>query len=559
MLKRTLDLPARWAAMVTRSTGDHTVVAEGGTVEGQDADDVLFARMSPIDLDFEEEGLITRDRFSCRADVHLQVGLIADRGEMLSFIKTILGSHRVAQNAAITNHLKPAVRSALMTLAKEHDANELVNADQSAVLSAALSEAIKGACFEAGLRLEGTPTVQVDSKTLRQIQQSEEEALRHRREHSANRQLQTALERAQSDHAEHLTSLLGRLGELAQSSPEVELPELIRTFPEQQRGELYTALFATETPGDHTRWIVVAAGDELLFFDPQSLDGPARRVTIDGPIGGVRSIQVTTGADGRPALLLGAATGVYRLPIDGTSPDITLSVPYPPAVKYGFNAAVGVGDRVFASHSELGLCEWNMGDPEAVRYRFQSMTGRAASVRHVQFFEANLYCSVDDRVIGWPADDTAEMPSHVYTGSSSAVTALCATSYGVYAGNSDGDILLWTANRETEPECLYSGYHRAAESLWVVHTGGIPRIIFADTSPRLRACVLGDSFTCEYEAGGQTLRRVEVAPDLMAVTNELRDRLICFKPGQPDRPWATVQVSALCRRSIQDVCLVPLT
>ena len=73
---------------------------------------------------------------------------------------------------------------------------------------------------------------------------------------------------------------------------------------------------------------------------------------------------------------------------------------------------------------------------------------------------------------------------------------------------------------------------------------------------RVQATVLGDNFRCEYEAGGQTLRRVEVAPDLLVATTDLRDRLICWDPSKPDEPQCVLPVSRLCGHSIQDICLV---
>ncbi|MHC4697024.1 MAG: SPFH domain-containing protein, partial [Planctomycetota bacterium] len=566
LLTRSLNLPAKWAALVTRKTGDHAVVAEGGTVESADADEVMFARVSPIDLAIEEADIITRDRFSCRANVRLRVCLIPERGELLSFVQRVLGSHRVVQDSGIVRHLQPAVRTGLAKFAGEHDAAALVDAGRREALSAALGEAVKASCFEAGLRLEGAPTVEVDSRTLRQVQQAQQETARQRAEHEAARQLRAALRQAQTEHVDHLAALLTRLADLAEASPEVELPELIRTFTEQQRGELYGALFALDTPGEQTRWIVVAAGDELMFFDTGRLDSPDRRLKIAGPVGAVRSIQcawsavratVTQGGPqgGPHALLLGATTGVYRLPIDRSEPDLTLEVPGPPEVRGGFNAAAGVGDRVFASHSELGLCEWDVSEPNAVRYRFESMTRQAKAVRHVQFFNGDLLCSIDDRIIRWPADEATDKPTHVYTGISATITALCVTAKGVFAGNSDGDVLHWPTGRDSDPERLHMGSRRAAESLWLLATNGVRRLVFADTSPRVRAQVLGDNFACEYEAGGQTLRRVEVAPDLIVATNDLRDRLICWTPGKPDRPTTTIGVSSLCGRSIQDVCL----
>jgi hypothetical protein len=127
----------------------------------------------------------------------------------------------------------------------------------------------------------------------------------------------------------------------------------------------------------------------------------------------------------------------------------------------------------------------------------------------------------------------------------------------VYSGNSHGDILHWPHGRVDEPELVHRGPHRAAESLWLLDAGGIKRLVFTDTSLQVHARVIGDSFVCAYEAGGQTLRRVEVAPDLIAATTDIRDRIICWSPGVPGKPSGTIPVSRLTGHSVQDVCLVP--
>ena len=87
--------------------------------------------------------------------------------------------------------------------------------------------------------------------------------------------------------------------------------------------------------------------------------------------------------------------------------------------------------------------------------------------------------------------------------------------------------------------------------------GGLKRLFYTDTSVAVFARVLGDTFTCRYEAAGQTLRRVEVAPDVIVATNEIRDRLVFWRPSRPDTPLAVVAVSPLTGHSIQDVTLVP--
>ena len=556
LLKRSLDLPAAWAALVTRATGDHSLVRAGGKVESADADDLFFVRVSPLEVTIEEDHIPTRDQYQGRAEVRLQVSVIPEAGELTSFRKAILGSRRVVKTEDVERYLQPTIRTALSEFAADFEVKDLMDASKAAVASGALVEALKGPCFAAGLATADQPQVRFESATFREVQQTQQEAARRRAEHEATRDLQEALEQAQGWHLDHLSKLLAQLKEKAADSPDADLPELLRTFSEHQRGELYEALFAAETPVSKTQWIVVAAGEELLFFDPQRLEAPTRRVTIVGEVGPVRSVQTGRDAGGQALLLLGGATGVYQVRIDGTEPELTLSVPGAPSVRGGFNAAAMIGDRVFASHSELGLCEWNAGEPAQARTRFESMTRDAKTVRGVLFSNGALYCTIDDRIINWPADETSDRPAHIYTGSTATITSLCATPDGLLAGNSTGDVLFWAAGKETDPEMLHRGTNRAAESVWMVTTHGVRRVLYADTSPSIHARVLGDSFTCQYEAGGQTLRRVEVAPDLLAATNDLRDRLLLWSTGDPAKPRATVQVSRLCGRSVQDVCLV---
>ncbi len=556
MLKRSLDLPASWAALVARTSGDHQVVRPGGSVDEDDARSVMFIRVTPVALRYEESDLISRDGFTCRAEAHVWLSVISDRGELLSFQKNLLGSRRVAQADGLAAYLQPSIRAALAQFSAEHDAAALVDARTGESFSNALADALEPACFAAGLILERRPTGRFESSSLRQLQQVHQSAAARRAEHEAARQLDEALQKARSEHVDQLASLLSRLNELAAASPDVKLPDLLRTFSEHQRSQLYEALFATEEPATRTRWVVAAAAEELFFFDTAALDAPSRRLKIDGLAGHARSVQCATFPDGRSVLLVGAATGIYLWPLDRSSPETTYLVADAPPVRGGFNAAVLAGDRLVATHSELGIFEWTISEPNSGRPRLESMTLAAKAVRDVEFLDGKLYCSINDRVIRWSADDASDRPTRIYTGSESTITALTPSSEGLFAGNSNGDILHWPDTTDSEPEMFHRGQKRAAESIWVLSAHGVRRLVFTDTSHRVQTRVLGDTFSCQYEAGGQTLRRVEVAPDLLVATTELRDRLVCWKPGNPKRPFASIALSSLTGRSIQDFCLV---
>lgn len=557
LLKRSIELPPQWAALVRDTTGDHRLIRPGGTVEGRDVREVLFARTTPVEVEIVRDGVISKDRFQCRAEVVLRVALMPDRSELLSFQTSVLGSERFATAATLRTHIESSVRAALTAFADDHDAGSLVDGDLAAEASSAVRKALEPAMFSAGLTLEAAPRLRFVSAGLADVRHTREASIRSKHEHRARREVQQAIERSQAEHLDHVGGLLSRLNALAADSPELELVDLIKTFPQAQRGELYEALLPDKPLGSSTRWLVVAAGDELLFYDPSSLDRPARRFTLAGCAGSVRSVRwVQDGSDGG-ALLIGASQGIYRMPISAVEPDLTLAVPVAPNVRGGFNSAIMVGSRVYGSHSELGLWVWDTAGPATGRALFESMTRDAKAVRGVCSFAGHLYCGIDDRVIRWPVDGDDDRPELFFAGSPARISAICPSSLGLFAGNSEGDILRWSDDRPGEPERIHGGSHRPAESVALVSSGGIHRLFFADTSIYAHARVPGDSFTCRYEAGGQTLRRLNVADDLIVATTDLRDRLLCWAPNRPERTIAQVGVSALTQRTVQDVCLVP--
>ncbi len=553
LLTRSLDLPGVWAALVKRDTGDYGVVPSGARVNGSDAEDVLFVRTTPVEVALTETGLRSRDHFECVAEVRAGVCVVPQRSELISFHKRILGSHRVAKDETIARYLQPAAREALARFAAENDAEALVDSSRAGA-AGVVRQALEAACFAAGLALESAPVVRFTSEGVTQVQRTAAESARRRAEHEVARELHESVRQSQAEHLDHLSSLLARLQELSRTSPGIELPELIRTFSERERGQLYEALFASETPRARTQWIVVAAAEELLYFDPRQLTSPVRRLRVDGAAGPVRSVRSVRQADGTQVLLLGAARGVYRLPLLSEGPDLTWLVANAPPVRGGFNAAVLVDDRLIATHSELGLHEWVPGKPDRSNPLFAAQTRNARAVRDVEYFAGDLYCSIDDRVIRWPATERAEQPAAEYH-ASDTVTAVCPAAQGLFVGTSDGDVLFW-ADAAGEPRVLHRGAKRAVESLHVVHTHGVRRLLFTDTTPHVHARVLDDSFACRYEAGGQTLRRVEAAEDVLVAINELRDRLICWSPGKPDKPQAVIPIAAMTGHSVQDICLV---
>jgi len=570
-LSRRIHLPQGVAALVTRKTGDHRVCRAGGDLDGDEAAEVLFVRTTPVDLSWVEERVDSADQFLATVQVEQRVSIAAERGELLSFRKQIMGSDRAANRGAIIRLLRPVVREALNREAQRRTMEVLTEGADAAALAAALTDAQAGVCFAAGLMLDGPPRVSFDSPVYRQVRASQEQAARQREEHSSRRGLEQALETAQRDHLAHLEAVLGKLRSLADQSPQTGLSDLIRTFGESERGEIYEALFASRAESRATQWIVVAAGTELLFYDPTTGQGPERTIALGGRIGPLRSVQWARDAEGKLHLLVGAARGVYDVSLDVQCEPTAFAIPQAAEVKGGVNSAALVGQHLLATHSEVGLLRWARRSPDDPVRLLENLTRNAQAVRNVCFCEGRIYCSVDQTVLAMnenpaPAGDAAAGPSiqgnvRVFAGSNSLITAVCPVADGLYAGNAEGEVLHWPAGeKETSPapQRLHVGNGRAAESLHLLAAGGLSRLVFTDTSPAVYARVIGDTFTCRYEAGGQTLRRVEAAPDLLAATNELRDRLLLWSPSSPGSVRGTIPISRQTGHSVQDVCLLPI-
>ncbi len=556
LLSRTLKLPPNVTALVTRKAGDRALIAPGGELAGDDITEVMFIRTTPLELSFQRTGLTTQDNYLCQADVTFPICVVQERSEAESFRSDVLGSRRVVRLPAIVQYLDLEVGVVLSQFADEHDADGLVDGKYREAVAQVIREAVATPCFQGGLAVTGDVSVVFDSEGLRAVRAKEALTARRMDEHAAQQQLDAALSEARARHLGELETTLKRLQGLAAESPDAALPDLLRTFSEVERAKLYEALFESQALPPATRWLVVASGQELLFFAPESLGAPARRVPLEGAIGPLRSVQTATDPDGEHLLLAGAARGVYELGADSSAAATAYPTAAPDNVRGGVNSVALCGEALYATHSELGLLRWSRGQPESCTACCAGLTGAAKAVRNVHVAGGRVVFSVDDHIVSFAPDD--ENDRRIYTGSTSVITAVLVNEDDVFAGNADGQILHWPEGETSAPRVLHGGSRRPAETIALLTTGGVARLVYTDTTLAVFARVLGDTFTCRYQAGGQTLRRVEVAPDLIVATNDARDRLLIWRPNRTGQPIASIHVARLTKHSVQDVTLVPL-
>jgi hypothetical protein len=559
LLTRTLELPPGWAALVVRQAGDLVLVRPGGEVTGDGVSEVLMYRTGPLDLELAFEGIASSDGYQCDARVRVQVALVSEPADLTAFRKTVMGSRDLADLDGVQRYVTPVLREGLTVAGAARSAAVLVDGSDAEALLEAVVKKLEPAMFAAGLARQGAMRIAFTSPGYEAVRKTEADQARQRAQHAAREQLRDAVRTAQAEHVTHLESQLAELQRLADRSPELSMSDLIRTFSERERGELYQAMWQA-SPDQCVRWVVAASGDEVLFFTPNAWERPARRMTPDGGIGALRSVTAAVDEAGRDILIVGAALGVHVIEPEAETPRATykFNLPDGQSVRTGVNAAAVGGGRVFATHSQMGLVVWPQDQPNQLVRLLNELTAASRTVRFATVAQGRLWLAADHQVIHVPLDAVWDAGAVHLGGSTSRITALAVRSDAVYAGNEEGQILRWALDTDEPPqaEVLRSSTGRAVESVDVVTAGGVQRILYADESTALNVQVVGDSYICRYDGKGQPLRRAAVAGDWLVAMNDNRDRLFYWRPHVPDAPAAVVNVGRLTGRSIQDLCIV---
>jgi hypothetical protein len=214
------------------------------------------------------------------------------------------------------------------------------------------------------------------------------------------------------------------------------------------------------------------------------------------------------------------------------------------------NAAALAGQRLLATHSEVGLLSWPI-EGGAMQPLLESKTAGARTVRFITSNEDGwVWLTADDIVYTFRgAGDEVQ----AYRGAGSPISALVVDRQGVFAGTQAGDVWRWPPGRASEPEQLVCGAGRAVGGLSFVETGGIGHLVYADGSAGLHAKVLGDSYVCRYESGGPPIVWALAGEDLLIGVNDPPDTLVLWRPHEPAEPITRIPVGRQASQFLRDV------
>ncbi len=557
-LNREMTVPPGCAALVWGEAGPPIAARTGQAIIAASTRQVLFVRAAPCELEYEVPHLQSGDGFEVTAALRLTVEPATDRAELTAFHQAVSASVSEVRRAHLHRHCETAVQAACAEVARQRPAAQLVAPTSPAEFALVVAAQLQPLTFASGLLLGPDLRVRFNSAAFAEATRAQQDEERRERQQAAAKQLQEAAAQTRRQRLAELSALLDDARRIQAAHPELSMSDILRTFAPAQRNALHEALLAQGAGQRETDSLIVVVGEEVLWFDPADPGHPRRRVSLASEAGPLRSIRRGQWRD-RPVLLVGARRGVLILDPDGERLALCL-LPTQHQPRGGFNAAVLLGDRVYATHSEVGLACWPLlGSPETPAMPdvgtvcLPEVTRGAAAVRDLQPEAGDcLWFSVDHRILGWRPSEAKPFTEIVAL---SEVTALVVAEGFVHAGTSCGAIQRWSAAISQDAvQLLRRPSGRRVQSLDWLPYGGIPRLLIADDQFGLDALLIADSGLITYRAE-QRIRWGWSAADRIVGVNDRRDAVAVWASDAPEAPLATIPVGRYCGRSIQNALL----
>ncbi len=549
MMSRTL-IPDTWVALVITPGGRRRIVPAGDAPRPQSEDTLVLVRNRPIPVALEVTDLPAGDGHPVSGRIELIVRCAA-RDDDLAALRTTLLGHSELTIGGLTTAIERAGGATLLSdFIRSNPAHELVHDDIRPALLEHLREALRRFLFSAGLTLERIGKVELASTSLARHDKLQRTTARRVQEIEARGVVEQAALTATQRRLGNLGDILSKLKTAAQGDGGTQWHELLPTLTPGERGRLLASLWRLTPDRVTAESIVVVAGYDCVWLDRHQPDQIVQRITLPDDLGGLRSVTFCSVDN---ALLIGAARGVWRLSAQSGDIAAKYLVPGDHDSRTGFNAAVIGGQRVLATHSQLGAWTWALDDPDDARPLLQPDGGVPKTVRAVTVDEAGrMLLAADNRVRAFDAEGE---PLWQSAPAPAAIHCLAPLESYLYVGTSSGVLL----RGDLDQPDAWVEVHRAPVAIESIDARRWDDLIeLVIPAGRLGVCGVysGEGIVSRLLEARVSVRRAWACDDLLLGLSDQRDRLIVHGA---DSPVLDVPVARILGRSIQDACLVTRT
>jgi len=478
------------------------------------------------------------------SDGHLARGVftssarsLPEPNELKMLDEALLGSRSVVTLADVVAHFAQAISAAARKHARSVDAQTLLGDEGKQALTTALIEAASTVAFCCGVEMLPPAQVDLDCPTL-QRQQFEE------------MQRQTAQRRAadQVTFLRRSAELFAQFEAIRATAPQLSPGQVLSRIPGTDQADVFRAavLASAEKHARAKLWAV--AGNNLVRIDGGESPRP-EILDVSQDLGPLRSVR----SDASGGLLLGCRAGVLRT--NPESPASAVSYHDPETTSpLGFNAAVILGDCIWAAHGEAGLVCWNLDEPDKPRIAIRPGSSKIAGFapRNLGRFDANRLILSSGRQLIVASQDGTLTP--IAPLADADIVAVYPQPSRILTAHADGQICSWNVE-ELKLDCQQrrAGRINAATVLpWL----GDARLLLATEDGPVICLGPDDELLTQFSSPYQGLRIAAGAVDAVAAVTPDRQRVILWHSWDGRRPYADLYLYGLTKHRIGDIAFI---
>lgn len=552
-------VPAGWMGVVERVGGPRRFLPanERPNLARHDAVILMRDRVSNVPLS-------AAGRASCGYDVQMSCTPLLrwqpQADDLAALAHTLLAPpDQTLTPARLTDVVTKAAAPGLLAALRKRSAEEWLSPDAGSHLLPELRAALAAFCFNTGAHVVGLENVAFRSDSWRRaVQHQRDLELRQQRQQARAAVEQAAFTAAQR-RLDDVAVLMKKLQSIASPDAQVRWHDLAQALSPIERASLLENLWRVTPDRAVLRSVVLVGGSEIAWIDPATPDRLQHRRSLPDQLGGLRSVSFDPAES---CLLVGAALGVWKVPLDASAQPIPYPVIDPGFPRTGFNAVIQFNGDLYASHSTLGCWRWTTGGgassgapsggPAVPTPILRPVNGLPGTLRSITHDGAAVYFCADDAIYTWSPDSPEPRLLQCVGDTLHVVRVIDGH---VYVGTADGRVLRFPLHH---PDALTTLFRcrGPVDNLELRRWTDLLEIIIPAGPLGVCGVYGDDGVVTRLMEPEFHVRRVAACDDALIAMSEGRDRLMLLSAQQPGRHGIEIRVGRLFGASLQDFCLI---
>jgi hypothetical protein len=494
-------------------------------------------RPGAVRLRWDLTDLATADGHLARGSFAGSARALPEANQLKMLDEVFLGSNSVVAMADVVAYFAEAILSAARKHARGVDSQTLLADEGKQMLATVLMAAADSVAFGCGIEMLQPVQVELDCPTLqrRQFEEMDRQAAQRR---AAD----------QVDQLRRSAELFKQFEAVRAAAPELSPGQVLNRIGTTDQADVFRAMVLASAQKSARSRLWAVAGSSLIRIDGE--ESPRiELVGVPANLGPLRSVR----GDGAGGLMLGCQAGVMRVDIESPNEAVEYRDPEVSS-RLGFNAAVMLGDRIWAAHGEAGLICWMLDQPEKPIVSLRPRTSKIPG-----FAPRNLFRLDSDRVIlssgGQLAIGTKDggiNPIGQPTGAD--IVGIHVQPRRILTVQGDGQICSWSGE-DFKLDCRQRRSGRIAAAAILPWMGDVRLLLATEEGPIV--CVgPDDELLTQFTSAYPGLRIAAAAADAIAAVTADRQRLILWHPWDGRRPFSDLFVYGLARHRVADIAFV---